>query len=133
MGNDGGKLVDGTISLRDGLALQKVERGKGKMRDTIAKMEAFLGDYATFKEPEVKLPLVLWTICTQAIEIFDTFPYLVITSSTKRSGKTRASELLGFLSCNCQSPNVRIVQTVAIASAQRPTLSAIVCPGIISA
>lgn len=70
------------------------------MRDTIAKMETFLGDYATFKEPGIRLPLTLWCICTHVIDLFDAFPYMVITSSTKRSGKTRASELIGFLACN---------------------------------
>ena len=58
------------------------------------------------------LPLVLalWTLATHLHEVFDAFPYLAITSPTKRCGKTRLCELLGLI---CFQP----LQTVSISSA----------------
>jgi hypothetical protein len=42
------------------------------------------------------LPLVLalWSLATHTYDCFDAFPYLAITSPTKRCGKTRAAEVL---------------------------------------
>lgn len=39
----------------------------------------------------------LWTIGTHIFEIFDTFPYLTVTSPVKRCGKTRFGEILELL------------------------------------
>ena len=41
----------------------------------------------------------LWTIATYVFEDFDCFPYLMITSPTKRCGKTRFGEILELLCC----------------------------------
>jgi 5S rRNA maturation endonuclease (ribonuclease M5) len=68
--------------------------------------ETIFSDYLIF--PSVGLPLVvsLWAIGTYLFEAFDTYPYLVISSPTKRCGKTRLAELLeklsarGFLNVN---------------------------------
>jgi len=51
---------------------------------------------------ETGLPLVLslWTIATHLFAGFDTFPYLAVTSPTKRCGKSRVGELLEFVSAN---------------------------------
>lgn len=49
---------------------------------------------------DYSLPLALWVIGTQLYTDFDAYPYLVITSATKRSGKTRLSEILSFISAN---------------------------------
>jgi hypothetical protein len=58
------------------------------------------------------LPLVLalWSIATHLHEHFDAFPYLAITSPTKRCGKTRLCELLDLV---CLHP----LQTVSISPA----------------
>jgi len=51
---------------------------------------------------EKGLPLVLslWSIATHLFAGFDTFPYLAVTSPTKRCGKSRVGELLEFVSAN---------------------------------
>jgi hypothetical protein len=53
------------------------------------------------------IPLVasLWTIGTHLFEIFDCFPYLTVTSPTKRCGKTRFAEILELL---CARPLMSI-------------------------
>jgi hypothetical protein len=58
------------------------------------------------------LPLVLglWSLATHLFEVFDAFPYLAVTSPTKRCGKTRVCELISFV---CFQP----LQTVSISSA----------------
>jgi Protein of unknown function (DUF3631) len=58
------------------------------------------------------LPLVLalWSLGTHLFEVFDAFPYLAITSPTKRCGKTRVCEMISFV---CFQP----LQTVSISSA----------------
>lgn len=58
----------------------------------------------------LSLVLALWTIATHLHEHFDAFPYLAITSPTKRCGKTRLCELLGLV---CFQP----LPTVSISSA----------------
>jgi hypothetical protein len=48
------------------------------------------------------LPLVLalWTLATHVFSCFEAFPYLGITSPTKRCGKTRLAEVIELLSFN---------------------------------
>jgi len=48
------------------------------------------------------LPLVLaaWSLATYVYDKFDAFPYLAITSPTKRCGKTRAAEVLDLFCAN---------------------------------
>jgi hypothetical protein len=59
-----------------------------------------LSRYVAFADPSYSLPLALWTIGTFLYPDFDTFPYVVITSDTKRSGKTRLAELMSFMCSN---------------------------------
>jgi hypothetical protein len=51
-------------------------------------------------EEGLPLVLALWTIATHAFECFDAFPYLAITSPTKRCGKTRLAEIVELFSIN---------------------------------
>src|ERR1700730_17997911 len=51
-------------------------------------------------DPGFALVLALWTIATHLFDCFDAFPYLAITSPTKRCGKTRLAEILELLSAN---------------------------------
>jgi hypothetical protein len=60
--------------------------------------------------PGMPLVLALWSLATHLFKQFDCFPYLAITSPTKRCGKTRIAELLGFV---CANP----LRTVGITSA----------------
>jgi uncharacterized protein DUF3631 len=62
--------------------------------------ESFLTRYLSFPSPDYAFACALWAAATYLWPDFDAFPYLVITSFTKRSGKSRLSELLQFLSSN---------------------------------
>lgn len=66
----------------------------------VDKIQNFIKSYLAFEVPEITLPLALWAIGTHCFESFDSFAYLVITSHTKRSGKTRLSEILSFCASN---------------------------------
>jgi hypothetical protein len=50
--------------------------------------------------PGLPLVLALWSLATYMFESFDCFPYLAVTSPTKRCGKTRVAELLEFVCAN---------------------------------
>lgn len=67
---------------------------------TIEKIEKFLQKYMDLPESGYSLALALWTVATFIYPDFDAFPYMVITSDTKRSGKTRLAELLSFVCSN---------------------------------
>lgn len=66
----------------------------------IEEIEEFIGKYVTFPDDQYTLPLALWVVGSYCWPGFDCFPYVVITSKTKRSGKTRLAELLSFMSSN---------------------------------
>jgi Protein of unknown function (DUF3631) len=72
-------------------------------------VEDLEGFFSRFLVLSSGLPLVLalWSLATHLHESFDAFPYLAITSPTKRCGKTRVCELLGMV---CLNP----LQTVSI-------------------
>lgn len=70
------------------------------MKNIVQQIESYIQDYVTLAEPHYALPLALWTIGTFCFPEFDAFPYLVITSPTKRSGKTRLSEMISFCGSN---------------------------------
>jgi len=46
------------------------------------------------------LTLALWTLATHVFDCFDAFPYLAVTSPTKRCGKTRLAEVVELFSSN---------------------------------
>ncbi len=81
-------------------------------RNLLAEIEAYINRYVTFANPDYSFVSALWAAGTftfpkpldvgngdvSAPDIaFDAFPYLVITSETKRSGKTRFSEVISSL------------------------------------
>lgn len=66
----------------------------------VANIETYLRKYVSFADPIYPLPLALWSLGTFCFPDFDAFPYLVITSTTKRSGKTMLSEQLAFCCSN---------------------------------
>lgn len=66
----------------------------------VKKIEAYINQYVSFSDSSYSLPIALWTIGTYLWPHFDAFPYLVITSDTKRSGKTRLSEMISFCCSN---------------------------------
>lgn len=66
----------------------------------IEKIENYIKQYLSFALPEVVLPIALWTLGTHVFQTFDSFAYMVITSKTKRSGKTLLSEIISFAASN---------------------------------
>lgn len=66
----------------------------------IEKIESYVNSYLTFETEGMSLPIALWMIGTHCFQSFDAFAYVVITSKTKRSGKTRLSEIMSFASSN---------------------------------
>lgn len=76
-----------------------------------AAMEAYIASYVALPVAEWATVLALWAIGTWTYDVFDAYPYLVITSATKQSGKTRLSELLSFLS---RSPHNFAAMTPAV-------------------
>jgi hypothetical protein len=86
-------------------------------------LESYIIAYVTLLEPYYALVIALWLMATHAWTAFDAFPYLVVTSATKRSGKTRLLELLSFVASNS-----RLVAHISPAAlyrtidAEKPTL-----------
>jgi hypothetical protein len=68
----------------------------------LSEVESFLKKYVVFSTPDYAFAAALWVVGTYLWPNFDVFPYLVITSDTKRSGKTRFAEVLSFVSRNPQ-------------------------------
>lgn len=66
-------------------------------------METYLSSYMSFGDTQYPFVLSLWAMATYLWPSFDAFPYMVITSATKRSGKTRLSELLSFAASNARN------------------------------
>lgn len=66
----------------------------------ISKLEEYVTSYVALIDPAYSLPIALWIIGTFCFESFDSYPYLVITSATKRSGKTRLKEMISFACAN---------------------------------
>lgn len=67
-------------------------------------IETYLARYASFSNPDYPFVVALWVVGTYLFSHFDAFPYLVITSDTKRSGKSRLGvDLMGFLAHNPQN------------------------------
>jgi len=62
----------------------------------IERIEKYINSYVSFEQPGIALPIALWIVGTHCFEMFDSFAYMVITSKTKRSGKTRLSEIISF-------------------------------------
>lgn len=71
-------------------------------RNIIRSIQDYLETYVSFADPGHSFAAALWVIGTYLWPDFDAFPYLIITSHTKRSGKSRLMELLSFVCCNPQ-------------------------------
>ena len=78
--------------------------------DLFARLETYFAGYMAMPAAWSTI-LVLWAIGTWTFRSFDAFPYLVVTSATKQSGKTRLMELLSFI---CQRPVMTTDSTPAV-------------------
>jgi hypothetical protein len=89
----------------------------------VKELETFLRNYVSFAEDYQPLPLALWAIATHIYELFDAFPYLVLTAATKNSGKTRVMELMAFLSARSHSDaDITPAALFALIETNKPTL-----------
>ena len=70
--------------------------------DAVAQIELYLSQYMVFPHDGLRFVVALWIIGTYLWPELDVFPYLSITASTKRAGKTRLLELLKFTASNPQ-------------------------------
>ena len=84
-------------------------RESEQQQDIVAEVERFFLRYLALR-PGLAFVMALWSVATYFCDVFDAFGYLAITSPTKRCGKTRACELLGFI---C----LQALQTVSISPA----------------
>lgn len=89
----------------------------------IAEVESYIRSYVTLAQTSYALVIALWAVATFIWTAFDAFPYLVVTSATKRSGKTRLLELISFVASNSRlftdiSP-AALYRTI---DAEKPTL-----------
>jgi len=89
----------------------------------IRQLESYIRSYVTLGETGYALVIALWVVATYIWPAFDAFPYLVVTSATKRSGKTRLLELISFV-----ASNPRLVANISPAAlyrtidSEKPTL-----------
>ena len=89
----------------------------------IAELESFVRSYVTLAEPFDALVIALWLAATHVWTVFDAFPYLVITSATKRSGKTRLLELMSFVAASSRLiANISPAALYRTIDAEKPTL-----------
>lgn len=89
----------------------------------ISEVEAYLKQFMAFPNADHPRALAMWVMGTHLWQHFDAFPYLVITSDTKRSGKTRLSELLSFLCKNSRSSGAMTAAVMyRTIQAENPTL-----------
>lgn len=72
-----------------------------KPLNIIARIEQYLASYVHFDNPDCAFTAALWAAATHLWPHFDAFPYLVVTSATKQSGKTLFGiDLMSFLCAN---------------------------------
>jgi len=83
---------------------------RGTPLRAVDEAEQFIQRYVVMA-PGLPLVLALWSQATHLFECFDAFPYLAITSPTKRCGKTRTGELLELL---CANPLATVSATPAV-------------------
>jgi len=88
----------------------------------IGELESYIRSYVTLAETST-LVIALWAVATYTWTGFDAFPYLVVTSATKRSGKTRLLELMSFVASNSRLvANISPAALYRTISADKPTL-----------
>ncbi|PSH02788.1 MAG: hypothetical protein CXZ00_15675 [Acidobacteria bacterium] len=89
----------------------------------IDQVQRYLNAYVSFADSVYAFVIALWLAATHCWLTFDAFPYLVVTSGTKRSGKTRLLELQSFVAANARSvAHVSPAAMFHIIQSERPTL-----------
>jgi hypothetical protein len=89
----------------------------------ITELESYIRSYVTLVETSYALVIALWLAVTHAWIAFDSLPYLVVTSTTKRSGKTRLLELMSFIASKSRLlANISPAALYRTVDAEKPTL-----------
>jgi hypothetical protein len=89
----------------------------------IQELESYVRSYVTLAEASYAMVIALWLAATHVWPAFDAFPYLVVTSATKRSGKTRLLELLSFVASNSRLvANISPAALYRTIESEKPTL-----------
>lgn len=89
----------------------------------VTEVQHYLEQYVTFPSSDYAFAAALWAVGTFFWQKLDVFPYMVITSDTKRSGKTRTAELLSFVVNNPRSMSGMTPATIyRIIGSQHPTM-----------
>lgn len=89
----------------------------------ITDLESYIRSYVRLAEACYALVIALWLVATHVWEAFDAFPYLVVTSATKRSGKTRLLELVSFVAFKSRLvANISPAALYRTIDAEKPTL-----------
>lgn len=84
--------------------------------------EAFFNEFLILPNG-MAFVLALWAIATHTFDTFDCFPYLGVTSPTKRCGKTRVAEILELLCARAlMSVNVSEAALFRSIEAEQPTV-----------
>lgn len=84
--------------------------------------EGFFLDYLILPDG-MPFVLSLWSIATRIFNVFDCFPYLSVTSPTKRCGKTRMAEILELLCARpLMSVNVSEAALFRSIATEQPTV-----------
>jgi hypothetical protein len=110
-------------SLGYGVTTSSASEGAPAGCTLISQLQSYIRSYVSLAETCYALVIALWLVATHAWPAFDAFPYLVVTSATKRSGKTRLLELMSFVASNS-----RLVASISPAAlyrsvhAEKPTL-----------
>jgi Protein of unknown function (DUF3631) len=106
-----------------GVTTSSAEAGTTAGCALIAEVESYIRSYVTFSETSYALVIALWAVATHIWPAFDAFPYLVVTSATKRSGKSRLLELISFVASNSRHfVNISPAALYRTISADKPTL-----------
>ncbi len=89
----------------------------------LTQLKSYIRSYVTLAEASYALVIALWAVATFIWTVFDAFPYLVVTSATKRSGKTRLLELISFITSNSRLiANISPAALYRTIDAEKPTL-----------
>jgi hypothetical protein len=126
------KLVEETSAYKPSMESSIVADGEsGQIDPTVPLLQGvkLVRKLELFFQRRVILPsglalvLALWVIGTYLYDIFDCYPYICITSPTKRCGKTLLAELIGLISARSKTTvNVSEAALFRMIEMFRPTI-----------
>lgn len=83
----------------------------------------FIRRHCAFSLPGTPLVVALWALGTYALDAFDAFPFMAVTSPEPESGKTRLLEILECIACAAERYSSTTAASIfRMIAARRPTL-----------